>query len=69
MHDYGLGYPVQDYLFGPPPPETNWTITNPPFRLAEQFIARALVCSTAGVAMLVRTSFQEGMERYRRLLV
>lgn len=44
VHDYGCGYPVEDYLFGPPPATalpTNWTITNPPFRLAEKFIDRA----------------------------
>jgi hypothetical protein len=40
IHDYGAGYPVRDYIFGPPPPMVSWTITNPPFRLAEQFIER-----------------------------
>ena len=67
QHDYGVGYPVLDYLFGPLPPKVWWTITNPPFRLAEQFIARALETSLDGVAMLVRTSFQEGVGRYERL--
>jgi hypothetical protein len=47
IHDYGAGFPVQDYLFGPPPPRTDWTITNPPFRLAEQFIKRGLESSHA----------------------
>eukprot|EP01137_Pigoraptor_chileana_P020428 Opistho-2@6560 len=42
IHDYGAGFPVRDYLFGPPPPMVDWTITNPPFRLAEQFIRLAL---------------------------
>ncbi|MGI4792928.1 MAG: hypothetical protein ACRYG8_02365 [Janthinobacterium lividum] len=36
--DYGVGFPVADYLFGMPPAPVDWTITNPPFRLAEQFI-------------------------------
>ena len=67
QHDYGAGYPVQDYLFGPPPSKVWWTITNPPFRLAEKFIARALETSLDGVAMLVRTSFLEGQSRYAGL--
>jgi hypothetical protein len=66
IHDYGAGYPVQDYLFGPPPEYTDWTVTNPPFRLAEQFIARAMTCSGA-VAVIVRSAFLEGVGRYRNL--
>jgi hypothetical protein len=66
IHDYGAGFPVQDYLFGPLPDRTNWTITNPPFRLAEQFVARALQCSD-NVAVIVRTAFLEGVGRHRDL--
>lgn len=67
IHDYGAGFPVQDYLFGPPPSQVDWTITNPPFRLAEQFIARALETSRYGVAVLVRSAFLEGVGRFARL--
>lgn len=67
VHDYGAGFPVQDYLFGPLPKPTDWTITNPPFRLAEQFIERALVTSGQGVAMIVRAAFLEGVGRFERL--
>lgn len=67
IFDYGAGYPVQDYLFGPPPPLVDWTITNPPFRLAEQFIARALTTSRHGVAMIVRSAFLEGVGRHKGL--
>lgn len=67
IHDYGAGFPVRDYLFGPPPPAVDWTITNPPFRLAEQFINRALDTSNWGVAMIVRTAFLESAGRYRGL--
>lgn len=66
IHDYGAGFPVQDYLFGPSPSLTDWTITNPPFRLAEQFIDRALGCSRH-VAVLVRSAFLEGIGRYQNL--
>lgn len=66
IFDYGAGFPVQDYLFGPLPERTDWTVTNPPFRLAEQFIERALQCSDV-VAMFVRTAFLEGVNRHRGL--
>jgi len=45
----------------------DWIITNPPFRLADQFIRRGLELATVGVAVLVRSGFLEGMERYRKL--
>lgn len=67
IHDYGMGYSVGDYLFGPPPAPVDWTITNPPFRLAPEFIAQALRSSDQGVAMLVRTSFLEGAVRHATL--
>jgi hypothetical protein len=67
IFDYGAGYPVQDYLFGPAPSPVDWTITNPPFRLAEQFIERALETSHIGVAVIVRTAFLEGVGRYKNL--
>jgi hypothetical protein len=66
IHDYGVLLPVRDYLFGPIV-HTDWTITNPPFRLAAQFIQRALETSDCGVAMIVRTSFLEGVTRHRDL--
>lgn len=67
IHDYGIGFQVRDYLFPPVPPASDWTITNPPFRLAAQFISTALFTSKRGVAMFVRTSFLEGQERWRSL--
>lgn len=67
IHDYGAGYPVQDFLFPVPLASVDWTITNPPFRLAEQFIYRALDTSRVGVAVIVRSAFLEGVGRYERL--
>lgn len=64
VHDYGAGFPVSDYLFGPLPSRVDWTITNPPFRLAEQFIERALDSSAVGCAMILRSAFLEGQRRY-----
>ncbi len=67
VHDYGAGYPVRDFLFPGPLAMVDMTITNPPFRLAEQFFVRASATSTAGVAMIVRSAFLEGQGRYERL--
>jgi len=66
IFDYGAGFRVQDYLFGPKPEPVDWTITNPPFRLAEQFIERAIERSTC-VAVIVRSAFLEGVGRHQRL--
>lgn len=69
IHDYGAGYPQNDYLFGLEPEWVDWTITNPPFRLAEQFIDRARRTSLYGCAMIVRSAFLEGQDRCERLFL
>ncbi len=61
---YGYG-DVRDFLTYPY--ETNavdWVITNPPFRLAEEFVIRALRVARLGVAILARTVFLESVGRY-----
>jgi hypothetical protein len=66
-HDYGYA-PVRDFLSYPY--ETNavdWVITNPPFRLAEEFVQRSFDVARHGVAVLVRTVFLESIGRYHRL--
>ena len=65
VHDYGLGLPIRDFLFPEPLPMVDWTIFNPPFRLAEEFIRRGLQTSRKGVILICRTSFLEGEERER----
>jgi hypothetical protein len=67
IFDYGVGYPVQDYLFDRPEYPDDWTITNPPFRLGQRFIEHAIEHSTKGVAMFVRTAFLEGGVRHEEL--
>lgn len=47
----------------------DWVITNPPFRLAEDFILKSLRVARRGVAMLVRTVFIESVGRYDRLFI
>lgn len=68
---YGYG-DQRDFLFpGEDVPSVDWIITNPPFRLAEQFITRATEgqypLAKWGCAMLVRTAFLEGISRYASL--
>ncbi|MAN86409.1 MAG: methyltransferase [Algoriphagus sp.] len=67
VHDYGVGFPVRDFLFGPDPEPVHFTITNPPFRLAEEFIARMARTSEFGFAVIVRAAFLESVGRYERL--
>jgi hypothetical protein len=42
-------------------------ITNPPFKLAEQFVFEGLRVAKVGVALLTRTVFIESAGRYERL--
>ncbi len=64
--DYGYGQ-IQDYLTYEPTQHWDWIITNPPFRLAEDFILKALQEARRGCAFLVRTTFLESVGRYSRL--
>lgn len=63
---YQYGYaPVRDFLSQPHDEGSHdWVITNPPFRLAEEFVARALTVAREGVAILARTVFLESCSRY-----
>lgn len=67
VHDYGAGFPLVDFLFPTPLAMVDWTFINPPFRLAEEFIDRALDTSEEGVALICRSGFLEGERRYERL--
>lgn len=52
----------------PVPTSMHWIITNPPFKLAEQFIWRGMeMAPRQGMAFLVRTSFLEGVGRYKNI--
>lgn len=66
IRDYGAGFEIGDFLFpGTGPSFTDWIITNPPFRLGEQFARRAISIAREGVALLVRTAFLESQDRFR----
>lgn len=61
---YGYG-PVRDFLTYPYEANAvDWVITNPPFRLAEEFVGRAFRVARKGVAILARTVFLESVGRY-----
>ncbi|KQT31371.1 methyltransferase [Sphingomonas sp. Leaf412] len=63
-HDYGYGI-VRDFVARPVAVrQVDWVITNPPFRLAEEFVVRALDAARVGVAILARTVFLESTGRY-----
>lgn len=67
VQDYGYGS-VQDFTACPYPEGSfDWVITNPPFRLAEDFIRQSLMVARESVAMLTRTAFIESVGRYDRL--
>jgi hypothetical protein len=59
------GTAVQDFLV-----DTDWwsnVITNPPYKLAAEFVLHALEHCAGKVAVLVRHTFQESQERYESL--
>jgi len=65
--DYSFGQ-VQDFLKTKHRDDSfDWVITNPPFKLAEEFIIRSMKIARHGVAMLTRTVFIESVGRYERL--
>lgn len=66
IFDYGFGS-ISDFLKATPVTRCDWVITNPPFRLAEDFIDRSIRIATHGVAILARTVFIESVGRYERL--
>lgn len=41
----------------------DWIITNPPYKLAKQFIERSLEITNVGVAMFLKIQFLEGVNR------
>lgn len=67
VFDYGFGN-VKNFLDGSYDEQSfDWVITNPPFKLAENFIEEGLRVARRGVAVLTRTVFIESIGRYERL--
>ena len=67
IHPYGFG-DVTDFTSAFHQADAyDWVITNPPFRLAEEFVLRAMPMARRGVAMLTRTVFLESVGRFGRM--
>jgi hypothetical protein len=75
IHDYGKGYAVGSFAGRTDVPQAevrcpfvpDWIITNPPFNAAGEFAIRGINSARRGVALLVRSNWAEGVERYNSL--
>lgn len=71
IHDYGYEEMLDQHDFLMPfvtqQIKPDWIITNPPFRLADQFVLRAREVASKGCAFIVRSAFLEGITRYNEL--
>ncbi len=78
VHDYGKGYSVGSFVgegagvaaWSAPSVDAgqpDWVITNPPFILGEEFAHRGLAVARVGVALLLRSVWMEGGNRYRNI--
>ena len=73
--DYGVGYPVFDFLLSDsllyvdtwPFGKVDWIITNPPFNRLTEFVETAAAHAQVGVAMFARIQALESVERYERI--
>lgn len=61
----GYGEAGLDFLMLGYPHSAPNIITNPPFKLANQFVRRAVEITSGKVAMLLKIAFLEGVERAR----
>jgi hypothetical protein len=67
--NYGFGT-ERDFLRHPFQVNSfDWVITNPPFRLAEDFVMHSLKIARRGVAILARTVFLESIGRYENIFL
>lgn len=68
VHRYCDGHDLIDFaLTGATEPPVDLIISNPPFKLAERFIDIGLKVARVAVAMLVRSAFLEGKDRFSNL--
>ena len=65
IHNYGYGK-IEDFTFSEKR-KHDWIITNPPFKLGEEFALKGLERATQGLALLTRTVFTESVGRFERL--
>jgi len=65
VHAYRPETPICDWLTEPyDGPEVDWVFTNPPFKIAPDFVRLGLQRARRGVALLLRMAFVEGVGRH-----
>lgn len=67
VHDYGFSEQKDFFSYPNSANQVDWLITNPPFRLAEEFVLKGLKITKVGVAILARTVFLESSGRYNAI--
>ena len=60
-------WPTQDFLTGPIP-SVGSIISSPPYRLADQFVIRALEVASDNVAPFLRLQWLKGRAQYEQIL-
>ena len=66
LNDWGYGESRRDFLMETVPEASN-IVTNPPFKLAQQFIQQAIDLGVYKHCWLLRLSFLEGVKRFNEL--
>ena len=68
LYDRGYGEAGRDFTWETSLPHSvNAIVTNPPFKIAEQFVERALTLKPDKIALFLRLSFIEGKSRHQRI--
>jgi hypothetical protein len=67
--DYGFGE-RRDFLApSKKHPRADWIVTNPPFKLTQDFVLQALELARVGVAMFARVGILETVDRYESIFL
>lgn len=67
IKDYGYGGDSVDFLKSGLGNHADWIITNPPFNISADFVLKAIELAGTGVAMFVRLTWLESVDRYERI--
>ena len=67
VYDYGFSEQKDFFSYPNSANQFDWLITNPPFRLAKEFVLKGLKVTKVGVAILARTVFLESSGRYNSI--
>lgn len=61
--DRGFGTPDKDFLFPQQANQYDYVVTNPPYKIAREFVTQSLHVATKKVAMFLKIQFLEGQAR------